>query len=341
MSTVDIRQILEKQFFPETEHGEGDHTASVSRSLERVLSGSRVSVPEPSTILEHTWQRCQEREARRRRRTVRLPLAVAALVLCLVVGYVALRPLLLPLPTTTRVVCRSGQVRISGSKRQYTSGEHFSLAAGSALQGDDDLGLVLPLKSGGRLQFQGRGPLMLARLDQREKATTMRWRLDQGILQVSIPVAIYRRFEIRTPHALIAAVGTTFTVRVDDRMTRVKVDRGKVQVRHLDKTGDSGQNSVILEARETAQADPTQLKKIDPAAHEKRTQAKPDPAVTPAGRKQKTGTTTGARHRIRLHNGMVITGTIVSQNRELLVVRTPSGVLRIDRSRVRSVSYLR
>lgn len=336
MSRPDIRRLLrsvlrlappaERRVVEEARAADA-HVGTVVDLLERQFSAEDVPVPELPDLVAAAFTEAARRgplarivPVDRGRRLVRrlAPLAAAA---SLAVGtlWVALAPGG-PRPA---VEVASGTASLEPGARRLAPGTPAAMDDGAAVAVNPDGATRLALPGGGTLLLAGPARLELGSFAVRDGKTTVAWQLDGGTLGADLPPGVYHAFGVTTPHARITVVGTAFSLDVAPDRTRLRVARGSVRATPLDRpeaarTLESGQAATITrQALEMERAGGTAL-----------------PSDT---RPAETAFT----ERIHLVNGMVITGKIVSQDGTTLVVRTASGPLRIDRTKVQYVDTIK
>lgn len=319
--------------------GEDNPETTVPESrlaLERAFSGMDIAVPGMEDIPERIWSEYHTRKGKNPPQTPLAPrerrcgyaYAAALLAGILLMGLLFFRR---QQPVAARIQFATGTWQISNKLLQTGPSARRGLHAGAILQGNKAARLDLGLPNGGHINVQGQARLTLEEFQAGKKdgrqGGTYKWRLNLGRLHIALPPDSCRRFAVATPHALFLVTGTHFTLSVTTNHSDLFVKQGRVRCLPLQGTGRS------LGAGQGLRADIRGIRKQ---------WKKPTPGrFRSQGNRANRAPTTTLKERIRLSNGMVISGNIISQDRRRVILRTPSGLLRIPASRIRSVSMLR
>lgn len=323
------------------EQSESDQARAAA--VARALGEAVPPAPAADDVAETIWQQGMQRSAGviplPRRRSLRPWIAslAAAAMLAVVFFSGILQQLWSPPDRAIRFTVTGKAARIAGEERSIAAGRILILEAGRTLLAPQGGSLQASL-AGGKLRLGENSRLTLLHSRLKAERIAQEWRLDRGTLQADLDPARYARFHVRTPHVLIKAIATKFTVTVASNRTTVHITRGKVR---LEPTATNQQPRVLQAGREAI---------ITPLRLRIRALDKQGRAVSPrrtAARKMPDARLRQGRRgpvyneRIYLKNGMVISGNILSQNRSQVVVKSRAGVLRIQRSRIKGIQYLR
>ena len=136
-------------------------------------------------------------------------------------------------PTVAEVVHAHGDVRVvrapSASPEALAGGA--TVAAGDAVHTGSQSSVTLRFADGSRLLLRPNSSLRLDRLMRSANGASTGLSLDVGaadseVFKMTVPGP--RRYEIRTPQAILGVRGTEFRTRVDGDATRVEVLEGRV-----------------------------------------------------------------------------------------------------------------
>ncbi len=197
-----------------------------------------------------------------------------------------------------------------------------TLKPGFALTTKMKAEVKINLTSSGKLRFQGPGSLKLIQVTKKDNKPTQKWYLASGIATIKLQKGSYANFSLTTPHALIRVTGTAFSVTVTETKTTLSVQEGKVDFKPINKPIErikAGEN------RETV-AITTNLQKQRNTII--KTEAKQTPKVK-------------LTEKIKLKNGTVLTGRVISQTASEVKLITKGGTLKIPTTAIESIRVIK
>lgn len=226
---------------------------------------------------------------------------------------------------TISITLTMGRAGILPGRKNLKKNIMYNVKIGESILTTHNTRVIARIPGNGRFELINTAKVTLRDFKKKDKSNIMSLDIETGHLLVNIDKSNYKIFRVKTPHTLVTVTGTSFELFVNNRKTSVKVKRGEVKCRLI------SDNSKIITLTVNDNADFVE-DKIIPLK-----QDKPKKNLN-----KKTEKTSGEfRERVHLKNGMVITGNIVSQDKTTLVVRTPAGIMRISRNKVKNVEYIK
>lgn len=302
--------------------------SEIKQLLDRALGGESIIVPEMDYMINQIRQKIMTADSKNKGfplknhrffQRIIYPLAATAVIAWVIFSGIINSIFSTPIPDIYMSL-KKGKVYILPDKKVPSIKKQVLLHKGETIISRTDTEYHIRLPHKGKIIFWNRGNLKLSRLKIIEDKPDILWHVSEGHLNVKLHSQSYASFRIITPQALFTVTGTEFTLRVTLAKTVLFVKRGKVRGRLVNKKekvidvkADMGVNFFINEI-----------------IVQKRTKI----LLKNTGKKE-------FKERVYLRNGMVITGIILSQNSDTMVIKTHEGVIHVSMRKVKNVECIK
>jgi ferric-dicitrate binding protein FerR (iron transport regulator) len=247
-----------------------------------------------------------------------------------------------------------GQPTITVDGKEITLRQGMSLRGriDAVTKGQDSLRLSagiaqIYLASGSKASLE---PVVIA-----QGGTSAEIRLHAGLAAFDVQQAKWKQFRVQAGNGLIQVAGTRFAIRVDDKSTHTLVARGAVSVQTMDAREklhlNAGQGGIVVRntvslIRDAGNASSLRSARLAMEQFEPRrlnNTLKQNDKKTPAANKLPQGELRVKKavfsEQVHLKDGTVITGRIISQTEQEILIQTPIGKLTIAMANIRRIVY--
>lgn len=322
--------VLSTLLDPATPLAEAD-TARTWQAIDGSL-GARGQFPLPVRAL-----------APRRRALVRRALAAAAsLALAAGAGALFFRGQAPLAPYALEVARAAGTPRCTADGEALAPVPGLALSRGvrTATDGNSSIDIRLAGTSGFRLLPGSTLTVTETGYDTKSRRARVRLALDGTLVARVDKGDIGLDLEITTTHATLSVTGTRFLVKAEGGETRVVVFQGTVRAGDERLAGPVdarvGKGGTRRAAPDAADA---QLGRLDRLARE--LSFVPGTPDARGEEKKRAPADESFRERLHLADGTVVTGTIQSQERDRVVIRTEYGTIAVEKTRIKRIEYLK
>ena len=323
----------------------------IAESIDRELTGKNIPVPKMDHLADTIWalrhrsaqalQQAQSpryfdklstgtstiRRVKRKKIMMRIGSALAAAAAVAVIFTTGIFKRVSQQSQTISITLTltMGRAEILPGRKKLKKNIMYNVKIGESILTAHNTRVIARIPGNGRFELINTAKVTLRDFKKKDKSNIMSLNIETGHLLVNIDKSSYKIFRVKTPHTLVTVTGTSFELFVNNRKTSVKVKRGEVKCTLI------SDNSKTITLTVNDNADFVE-DKIIPLKQD-------NPKKNLNKKTEKTSRE--FRERVHLKNGMVITGNIVSQDKTTLVVRTPAGIMRISRNKVKNVEYIK